>query len=143
MAARKATADSGPANTDFLRPQGGYKFRWVEWIENMSLSGATVTLNLWHANTAGTPDRTLTTAQAEWNGTNGGLVVANGGNAPNADGTTTRTGNADASVTIIIPPDFATSTEPTAYYHLVIAPSGGIEEPYKSGAIEYYWQVSR
>jgi len=144
MAARSAKAPAGPANVRFQSPQGGYKFRWVEYIQDFNLTGATVTLSLWHADSAASvADRILTTAQAEWNGTTGGLVVATGVNAPVNSGETARTGNADSSVTIIIPSDFATAALPTAYFHLVVAPSGGIAEPYKSGSIEYAWSVAR
>lgn len=143
MATRNANAPAGPANVRFQSPQGGYKFRWVEYIQDFNLTGATVTLRLWHAdNASADPDRILTVDQAEWNGTNGGLVVATGVNAPVNSGAA-RTGNADSSVTIIIPADFATAALPTAYFHLVVAPSGGIAEPYKSGSIEYAWSVSR
>lgn len=143
MSSRKVVAPAGPANVEFEPVQGGYKHRWVEWILDTNLTGATVVLNLWHADDSSTaPDRILTVAAAEWNGTGGGLVVAVAGNAPVSSGSP-RVGNADSSVTIIVPSDFATSALPNIYFHLVVTPSGGIATPYKSGHIPYSYRVDR
>lgn len=141
MATRSATATAGPANVNFRTVQGGFVHWWDEWILDIDLTGATITMQLRLTNDVTETSRTLTTAAPDWNGTGGGLAFTPGLNAPT---TPARTGGDDTEIAIHIPSDFAGAAKSTAvYYLLIVQPAGGIATAYKSGKIEYTWKVER
>ena len=140
MAARRAIAEAGPANVNFRTVQGGFVHSWDEWIQDINLTGATVTMQLRLTDDMSATPRTLTTAAASWNGTGGGLTVTTGGNAP---ATPARTGNADSKIVVNIPSDYASSASSPAVYYLLSVLASGVTTAYKTGKIEYTWRVER
>jgi hypothetical protein len=140
MAARKAIAEAGPANVNFRTVQGGFVHSWDEWLQDINLTGATVTMQLRLTDDMSATPRTLTTAAASWNGTGGGLTVTTGGNAP---ATPARTGNADSKIAINIPSDYAAAASSAAVYYLLSVLASGVTTAYKTGKIEYTWRVER
>ena len=140
MSSRKAIATAGPANVNFRTVQGGFVHSWDEWLQDIDLTGATVTMQLRLTDDMSETPRTLTTAAATWNGTGGGLTVTTGGNAP---ATPARTGNADSKIVVNIPADYAAEASSLAVYYLLVVTVGGIATAYKSGKIEYTWRVER
>jgi len=140
MASRSATATAGPANVNFRVVQGGFVHSWDEWIQDINLTGATVTMQLRLTDKMSETPRTLTTAAASWNGTGGGLTVTTSGNAP---ATPARTGNADSKIVVNIPADFAATSESVAVYYLLSVLASGVTTAYKTGKIEYTWRVER
>lgn len=140
MATRSATATAGPSNVNFRTVQGGFVHSWDEWIQDINLTGATVTMQLRLTNSMSETPRTLTTAAASWNGTAGGLTVTTGGNAP---ATPARTGNADSKIVVNVPSDYAATSESEAVYYLLSVLASGVTTAYKTGKIEYTWRVER
>lgn len=140
MAARKAIAEAGPANVNFRTVQGGFVHSWDEWLQDIDLTGATVTMQLRLTDDMSATPRTLTTAAASWNGTGGGLTVTTGGNAP---ATPARTGNADSKIVVNIPSDYAAAASSAAVYYLLSVLASGVTTAYKTGKIEYTWRVER
>ena len=140
MATRSVTATAGPANVNFRTVQGGFVHSWDEWIQDINLTGATVTMQLRLTNSMSETPRILTTAAASWNGTAGGLTVTTGGNAP---ATPARTGNADSKIVVNVPSDYAATSESEAVYYLLSVLASGVTTAYKTGKIEYTWRVER
>jgi hypothetical protein len=140
MASRNATATAGPANVNFKTVQGGFVHSWDEWLQDINLTGATVTMQLRLTDDMSATPRTLTTAAASWNGTGGGLTVTTGGNAP---ATPARTGSADSKIAINIPSDYAAAASSAAVYYLLSVLASGVTTAYKTGNIEYTWRVER
>jgi len=144
MASRKAVAVAGPANVDFEPVQGGFDHRWIEWFLDLDLTGSTVTMQLRLADsTIADPDITLTADAPTYDteAEEGGLTVEVDGNAP---ATPARTGNADSSVSIVIPASLANAAKSDAvWYVLVVVDLDGISTPYKTGKIPYTWRSSR
>jgi len=141
---RRAKAAAGPANVDFEAVQGGFDHRWVEWFLDFDLTGSTVTLQLRLADsTVAAPDMTLTADAPTYDdeAEEGGLTVTTSGNAP---ATPARTGDADSSVSIVIPASLANAAKSEAvWYVLVVVDGDGIATAYKTGKIPYNWKSSR